>query len=410
MKTRNLLLTLITFLLATTAVQAQNKVMRIHSGGSVAYAVNVSQIDSITFSASSLAGAKWKLNGIVNAETGAVTELDPKNDDRCYLLSFDEDTYTGVSSTNDLMGKYTADFETSNFEISVGGTHRGEVGDGYLYVDVLSSVQSFSLLGNELRLYYNEKKEYLSYRPFDAAKPVIPILITKGFMSTAEGVPKQSVVITTMSEWQAFSVKLLYTYPPVPSLDENDFEQYQIISVVDAIHSNGGWSIDITGITEYDDKIVVTYANLETGNATAVLSQPCHIVKIPKSDKTIEFVDKTLLVTQSSTWKCADYEEWFGFTVDLAFYPAEKKLQIKTTPEELDFSIMLGENRTTDYYISDNMLYINYSASDYYQQPWVITFLSDHEMLLDYGGPLPAVAIHPYLTANYRFIRQIDKK
>ena len=412
MKPHNLLLTLIALLLATTAAQAQDKVMRVHSGGSVVWALNTSQIDSITFSASSLAGTKWKLNGIVNAATGAVTELEPKNDDRCYLLSFDEDTYTGVSSTNDLMGQYTANFETSSFEIVVGGTERGEVYDGYLYVDALSSVQSFSLQGNELRLYYNEKKNYLSYRPFNTVKPITPILIAKGNLSGSENIKKQNTVITaTGSEWDDF-VWTVPAFGPMPeSIKDVDFNQYQVIAVVDVIHSNGGWSLDITDITEYDDKIVVTYSNLKTGNDTDALSQPYHIVKIPKSDKKIEFVDKTMLVTQNSTWKSTDYEEWFGFTVDLAFYPAEKKLQIKTTPEELDFPIMLGENRTTDYYISDNMLYIKHSdLGEGYYSPWFITFSSDHEMLLDYGGIMPAVSAHPYLTANYRFIRQPDKK
>ena len=410
MKPHNLLLTLIALLLATTAAQAQDKVMRVHSGGNVVWALNASQIDSITFSASSLAGTKWKLNGIVNAGTGAVTVLAP-TDDRCYLLSFDEDTYTGVSSTNDLMGKYTADFETSVIEMEVGGTKLGEVGDGYLYVEALLSVQSFSLLGNELRLYYNEKKSYLSYRSFSGVKPVTSTLIAKGEWLGTEDIKKQNTVITTSSDWGAFVSEI----DPDNSMSELGFkiyfEEYQVIAVIDAIHSNGGWSLDITGITEYDDKIVVTYANLKTGNNTTVLSQPYHIVKIPKSNKRIEFVDKTLLVMQNSTWKSTDYEEFFGFTVDLAFYPAEKKLQIKTTPEELDFPIMLGENRTTDYYISDNMLYIKHSdLGEGYYSPWFITFSSDHEMLLDYGGIMPAVSAHPYLTANYRFIRQPDKK
>ena len=44
------ILSLLTVLLLTTAVaQGQNKVMRVHSGGNVVYALNTSQVDSITF-------------------------------------------------------------------------------------------------------------------------------------------------------------------------------------------------------------------------------------------------------------------------------------------------------------------------------------------------------------------------
>jgi hypothetical protein len=71
-----------------------------------------------------------------------------------------------------------------------------------------------------------------------------------------------------------------------------DFSAYQVIAIFDEIHGSGGWSIDITGIVEYSDKIVVRVTHLKTGYFSAVLTQPYHIVKIPVSDKKIVFQEE----------------------------------------------------------------------------------------------------------------------
>jgi hypothetical protein len=45
----------------------------------------------------------------------------------------------------------------------------------------------------------------------------------------------------------------------INTLTETDvnFSAYQVIAIFDEIHPNGGWSIDITGIVEYSDRIVI---------------------------------------------------------------------------------------------------------------------------------------------------------
>ena len=108
---------------------------------------------------------KWKLVGIVNAETGEIKELEPKGeprDEECYTFIFNANgTLTGQSSTNDLMGKYTINPNT----MSAGAmTERGEVYDGYLYVDCLQTICSFSIVDGCLRLYYDNRENYLSYK------------------------------------------------------------------------------------------------------------------------------------------------------------------------------------------------------------------------------------------------------
>lgn len=68
-----------------------------------------------------------------------------------------------------------------------------------------------------------------------------------------------------------------------------DFANFTVIAVFDQVHGNGGHSIDITNITEYENNIVVTVENLQTGNTSSVGTQPYHIVKIPRNPKPIVF-------------------------------------------------------------------------------------------------------------------------
>ena len=128
----------------------------------------VSGCDKSESETNTLQGTKWKLAGIVNAQTGNLKVLEPKNCDKCYILTFDTDnSFQTFSSTNDLQGIYMADYKTKTMQISdFGGTKIGEIGDGNLYWnhDIWHTVQTFSLQGKELRLYYNENKNYLLFK------------------------------------------------------------------------------------------------------------------------------------------------------------------------------------------------------------------------------------------------------
>ena len=137
--------------------------------------------------AKSLQGTKWKLAGIVDVQTGEMKELEPKDCVKCYTLTFDTDnpfvgsaTNEGIkswgenyfvtfSASNELGGNYMADYESHSFQIiRFGGTKAGEMADGYLYVNDTfweRGIKSFSLQENELRLYFNENKNYLLFQP-----------------------------------------------------------------------------------------------------------------------------------------------------------------------------------------------------------------------------------------------------
>jgi len=108
----------------------------------------------------------WKLTGIVDVETNELRVLEPKDCDKCYTLKFNTDsTFSTLSSINVLGGAYKADYITNSIHIfNFGGTKIGETGDGYLWWDIFPTIQLFSMKENELRLYYNNKKNYLLFK------------------------------------------------------------------------------------------------------------------------------------------------------------------------------------------------------------------------------------------------------
>jgi hypothetical protein len=109
----------------------------------------------------------WKLVGIMDAQTGSLTELEPRDCEVCYTLMFDTDTTFLSSSSvkNSLCGTYTCNYKMHSFRMI--GTESLlflERGDGVLWKSILLTVNAFTLLEDELRLYYNENKNYLLFK------------------------------------------------------------------------------------------------------------------------------------------------------------------------------------------------------------------------------------------------------
>ena len=121
-----------------------------------------------------LQGTKWKLIGIVDIQTGVLTELEPRDCNECYTITFDTDgTFSGVTSNNVInYANYVIDYNTEMFYITdIVGTEMGEEGNGYLYSQILWKIQSFKVWevqskvkGTCLYLYYNESNNYLKYK------------------------------------------------------------------------------------------------------------------------------------------------------------------------------------------------------------------------------------------------------
>lgn len=120
----------------------------------------------------SLAGTQWKLAGIVDAKTGEMKTLEPKDCKECYTLVFDSDnTFSGRITNNVISsGKCEIDYTTYALRIiDIAGTEAIDLADGDLYRQILWKIQSYSLQENELKLYFEQedKQYYLLYNKLE---------------------------------------------------------------------------------------------------------------------------------------------------------------------------------------------------------------------------------------------------
>jgi len=133
--------------------------------------------------------------------------------------------------------------------------------------------------------------------PFTPVTIMAELISKRNSISPSAGISEQKTVYNESTNWnllldqiddyyQPFGIDYMAQYFTETNVD---FENYTVIAVFDQVYSNGGHSIDITNITEYEANIVVTVENLQTGNAQSIFTQPYHIVKIPKATKPIVF-------------------------------------------------------------------------------------------------------------------------
>ena len=107
----------------------------------------------------------------------------------------------------------------------------------------------------------------------------------------AEGISEQNLIISDQTTWN----DLITQMNSVNNVSDNftetdiDFPEYKIVVVFDEIKGNGSHSLELDIISNSENIIVnVTDLALE-GNATTVITQPFHIVKISNSDLPIIF-------------------------------------------------------------------------------------------------------------------------
>src|SRR5690606_6896479 len=117
-------------------------------------------------------------------------------------------------------------------------------------------------------------------------------LIGKGEDITGgDSVDSANLVFNNTDEWNDF----LATIDDISNVSntftetEIDFANYQIIAVIDEVKTTGGFSINITNVIEFSDNITVEVERPLPGGDSAVMTQPYHIIKIPKSSKPINF-------------------------------------------------------------------------------------------------------------------------
>ena len=121
-----------------------------------------------------LNGTQWTLTGIMETETNTLKVLEPDSKD-CYSIWLDMRwdpiymvnpaiNFYCYSSANELYGNFDANYTTQEISFVIyEETKVAETGDGDLWLQIFPTVESFFLEENELRLYYNNSKNYLLF-------------------------------------------------------------------------------------------------------------------------------------------------------------------------------------------------------------------------------------------------------
>jgi hypothetical protein len=110
-----------------------------------------------------LNGTQWKLKGAVNAETGKLKEFEPKDCTECFTLTFHSDhEASGLSIIMDV------EIDLLNLDptrpIEMIYYDEGGYPDGENFRVAILRVESFTVTSKELKLYYNNKTEYLLFK------------------------------------------------------------------------------------------------------------------------------------------------------------------------------------------------------------------------------------------------------
>jgi len=124
-------------------------------------------------------------------------------------------------------------------------------------------------------------------------KKIESTLISKGdiFGDGEEGITEQNSIISDETTW----TNLINQIDSVNNISDSfsetdiDFSEYTVIAVFDSIKGNGGFSIELDIIANANNIIVEIINSAPEGNATTVITQPYHIVKIPNSNLPIIF-------------------------------------------------------------------------------------------------------------------------
>ncbi len=101
-----------------------------------------------------------------------------------------------------------------------------------------------------------------------------------------EGIPESVLTISNNNEWQNLISQMNAVNNTSDSFTETDinFNEFMIIAIFLEVKPSG-LVVETENVVENENSI--TISTLETEGATAVMTQPFSIIKIPKTEKTI---------------------------------------------------------------------------------------------------------------------------
>lgn len=108
-----------------------------------------------------------------------------------------------------------------------------------------------------------------------------------------EGLEAQQIVIESQEELESLLDKMSSINPTSCSdiLMTIDFNEYDLIFLLDRVRGSGGHSIEVTEVSKLEELVSVEYKEqAPTGMATTVMTQPFQFVQVLKLNSEVRFV------------------------------------------------------------------------------------------------------------------------
>ena len=115
--------------------------------------------------------------------------------------------------------------------------------------------------------------------------------LAQGAYSGLQGRNRLEFVIKTQQEWSDFYRVLTNRNHPQPPTPSVDFDKYTIVAAFMGEKNNGGYTTEITKVVKDGTgaRIYVQESSPAGGRSTMALTQPYHVVKVPKLSGKVGF-------------------------------------------------------------------------------------------------------------------------
>ena len=112
--------------------------------------------------------------------------------------------------------------------------------------------------------------------------------VGKNTLNGGENIPQSNFVFNNETDWNNFLIQVNAINDVSGTFNETeiDFAAFTVIAVVDDIKTSGS---EINIVTAVENTNTITISSELTIYSTTVISQPFHIIKIPKTNKPIIF-------------------------------------------------------------------------------------------------------------------------
>jgi hypothetical protein len=106
------------------------------------------------------------------------------------------------------------------------------------------------------------------------------------------------LVVKTADEWSRLWTRIVSNHGPTPPTPAIDFSKEMLLVAAMGTRATGGYSIEIEAVDRDSSGITASVRSRSPGKScgtTSALTAPVAIVRVPRSDKPVRFVEENIL-------------------------------------------------------------------------------------------------------------------